>query len=74
VNEMDESKSLDRVVADLESRFPGVARHTIEQVVEGEYHQFDGAPVRDYIPVLVAHSAKNSLKKLSKAPRRSWAA
>jgi hypothetical protein len=53
-----ESRSMDRVVADLEARFPNLPHEDIEGVVKDKYHTFDGAPVRDYIPVMVERGAK----------------
>jgi hypothetical protein len=61
MTEDDELKSIDRVVAELRQRFPGVPTTVVESMVSERYRQFDGAPVRDYIPVMVKRGAKQSL-------------
>lgn len=67
MSDPDETKSIDTVIAALEQRFPQLPRPEIEEIVGQRYHQFDGAPVRDYIPVLVQRSAKERLLELSGA-------
>lgn len=64
VTEEDEAKSLDRVVVELEQRFPGVPRPIVERIVADGYRQFDGASIREYIPVMVKHSARASLSSI----------
>jgi len=61
VTQDDEAKSIDQVVVELGQRFPGVPRPVVEQLAADRYRQFDGAPVRDYIPVMVKRGAKESL-------------
>jgi len=61
MTEDDEVKSIDRLVDELGRRFPGVPTPVVQRVVTDRYHQFDGAPIRDYIPVLVRRSANESL-------------
>jgi hypothetical protein len=67
MSDPDETKSIDTVIAALELRFPEFPRPEIEQVVGASYHQFDGAPVRDYIPVLVQRGAREQLLEMSGA-------
>jgi hypothetical protein len=67
MSDVDETKSIDTVIAALELRFPEVSRPKIEQVVERGYHRFDGAPIRDYIPVLVQRDARAQLRQLTGA-------
>jgi hypothetical protein len=33
----------------------------VEAVVNGRYHLFDGRPIRDFIPILVEHAAREDL-------------
>jgi UDP-glucose 4-epimerase len=68
----DETKSIDTVIAALELRFPKFARPAIADVVGQRYHQFDGAPVRDYIPVLVQRGAREQLLAMSGAQPTHW--
>jgi hypothetical protein len=72
VNETDERTSIGRVVADLEIRFPLVPKPVIVGIVDEKYRAFDGAPVRDYIPVMVRRSARESLFELVSASRARW--
>ena len=67
MSDSDETKSIDTVIAALELRFPTLPRPEIEEVVGHTYHQFDGAPIRDYIPVLVQRGARNQLLEMSGA-------
>jgi hypothetical protein len=62
MTETDEVKALARVIDQLAQRFPSVSRGEIALIVNGEYHEFDGAPVRDYVPVMVERGAKHSLE------------
>jgi UDP-glucose 4-epimerase len=68
----DESKSIDTIIAALELRFPKLPRPEIEEVVGQRYHEFDGASVRDYIPVLVQRGARDQLLEMSGAPANHW--
>jgi hypothetical protein len=67
MSDPDETKSIDTVIAALELRFPKLPRPEIAEVVDERYHQFDGAPVRDYIPVLVQREAGRQLLEMSGA-------
>ena len=67
MSDPDEAKTIDTVIAALELRFPQLPRPEIESVVGESYHQFDGAPVRDYIPVLVQRGAREQLLEMSGA-------
>ena len=37
----------------LRGRFPDAPPESIKKVVDEVHHQFDGRPIRDFIPVLV---------------------
>lgn len=67
MSDPDETKSIDTVIAALELRFPQLPRPDIEVIVGQRYHEFDGAPVRDYIPVLVQRGAREQLLEMSSA-------
>jgi hypothetical protein len=68
----DEAKSLDRVVVELGQRFPGVPKSVVERLVADRYREFDGAPVRDYIPVMVKREAKESLTSIVSESRTKF--
>jgi hypothetical protein len=72
MNNDDEAKSLDRVVVELGQRFPAVPKSVVERLVADQYHEFDGAPVRDYIPVMVKRVAKESLTSMVSESRSRY--
>lgn len=61
-NELDEAKAVGEVVDRLAERFPDIDRARIAEVVESEHRSLDGKPVRDYVPVLVEHGARERLR------------
>lgn len=61
MDEATEQKSLVKVIADLRERFPDVPTEVIGKFVEDAYLEFAGAPVRDYIPVMVERVVKNRI-------------
>jgi hypothetical protein len=73
MTEDDEAKSIDRVVAELGQRFPGVPARVVERLVADRYRQFEGAPVRDYIAVMVKRSARESLASMVRDSRNRYA-
>jgi hypothetical protein len=50
-----------RVIARLRQQFPELPADAVEQAVYGRYDQFDGAPIRDFLPILVERSAHQDL-------------
>lgn len=68
VSEAAEQKSLVKVVTDLRQRFPHVPIDVIETFVADAYLEFTGAPVRDYIPVMVQRVAKNRIAAIVDTP------
>jgi hypothetical protein len=69
----DEVRALDGVIDRLAERFPHISRTSIARAVREEHNVFDGSPVRDYIPVLVEHVAKQRLRTTVPAERHSLA-
>jgi predicted metalloprotease with PDZ domain len=61
-----EQKSLVNVMFDLHARFPQTDQSIIEKTVHDAYLEFAGAPVRDYIPVMVERVAKNRIAALTR--------
>jgi hypothetical protein len=58
----DELKAMGHVVERLAKRFPTLPRERIEQAVYAEYVALDGGRIREYVPVLVEHGAKDRLR------------
>ena len=58
----DERVAIEHAIDRLAERFPTVDRARVEQIVDEELHRLDGGRVRDFIPVLVEHEAKERLR------------
>lgn len=58
----DEDRAVDAVVDRLADRFPAAGREHVAEVVDVEHHELDGNPIRDYVPVLVEHDARDRLR------------
>ena len=77
VTQDEEAKAIDQVVVELGRRYPGVPRPVVERLVTARFREFDDAPIRDYIPVMVKRSASASLSSLiresrGRFERHSW--
>ena len=57
-----ERKSLDRTVSLLIQRLPETSRIAIERIVDRGYLEFYGAPIRDYIPIMVERDGRDDLR------------
>jgi hypothetical protein len=57
----DEEVAIDHAVDRLAERFPTVPRDRIADLVHQRHIDYTGAPVRDFIPVLVEHDVKREL-------------
>ena len=58
-----ELPALDRVSARLHTRFPDAEPDRLRRAVESAYHQLDGAPVRDFVEILVEREAADALSR-----------
>ncbi|TDN91510.1 hypothetical protein [Microbacterium sp. BK668] len=59
---IDESKAMEEIAERLQERFPEASRQTIVDAIEKARAGFDGAKVRDFVPVLIEKEAKAHLK------------
>ncbi len=57
-----EREAIDDVVARLQKKYPKSSKSDVSKVVEAQYAKLGSAKLRDYIPVLVEHEAKQVLK------------
>lgn len=57
----DELVAVEHAASRLAERFPNVPRDHIERLVHERHVTFEGAPVRDFVPVLVEHDVKRVL-------------
>ena len=57
----DEEVAIGHAVDRLAERFPAVPRDRIIDLVHERHLDYTGAPVRDFIPVLVEHDVRREL-------------
>ena len=48
-----EADALRKVTERLRTQFPELPEARVDAIVQGRYEQFDGRPIRDFVPVLV---------------------
>lgn len=65
--ERDEAQAIAEVVDRLAERFPTLDRAHVEGVVNEEWHSLDAGRVRDFVPVLVEHDARERLRQVVEA-------
>lgn len=53
MSQTEEIGALDQIADRLVARFPDESPEGIKQLVTQIHHQYDGSPIRDFIPVLV---------------------
>ena len=70
MNTEEEARAVDEVVDRLAARFPGVSRDHVAAVVGEEHLELEGNPIRDFIPVLVEHGARERLRVEGATPIR----
>lgn len=66
----DESSRIADVVLRLEQRFPQLPAGRVEDVVREVRREFEGAAVRDFVPILVEKRAREELEGTQPAPVR----
>ena len=68
MNADDEARAVDQVVDRLAARFPDVSRDRVAAIVGEEHLELEGNPIRDFIPVLVEHEARERLRVEGETP------
>ena len=68
--EAHEAEAIESVCARLAQRYPEVDADTVERTVRQIHERLDG-PVRDYVPVLVEHMARDELSRMSEVRETS---
>jgi len=59
----DEAKALEQVAERLRARLPHIDHDTIQEIVDAAYHEFDGAPIRDFVAILVERTALEKVER-----------
>ena len=62
MSELDEDQAIAQVVDRLAAQFPSLARERVQLVVDEERERLAPGRVRDFVPVLVEHEAKERLR------------
>lgn len=59
----DEARALDQVTDRIRSRFPDARPEHVSSAVSQVHHQYDGAPIREFVPVLVEREVSDALAR-----------
>lgn len=68
MNPEEEARAVDQVVDRLAQRFPDVPRAHVAAIVGEQHQRLEGNPIRDFVPVLVEHEARDRLRIDGAAP------
>jgi len=66
-----EDAAVEHVVERLTDQFPSVPPDVVADTVTEVHDEFDAAPVRDFVPVIVEHDAKEKLREFDEASHAS---
>lgn len=58
-----EQRDIAEVARRLATRFPDAPPDRVRAAVEQAHRRFDGAPIRDFVPVFVERSARDTLAR-----------
>lgn len=61
LNPDDEARAIDQLIERLTILFATTPPETVSAIVHASYDEFQGRPIRDFVPVLVERSAKGRL-------------
>ncbi len=62
MNPQEEDRAVAKVIDRLAEKFPEAPRVRIEETVHEQQAALADNPVRDYVPVLIEHAAKDRLR------------
>jgi hypothetical protein len=65
--EQQEQEAVDGVLQRMTERFPDVPSEVIERTVH-EMHEELSGPIRDFVPVLVEHRARDHFEAMTRQP------
>lgn len=68
MNRSEEDRAISEAAERLSKTFPGLSRDIIERAVTDSRTEFDGNPIRDFVPLFVERAAKNRLRSLAVTP------
>lgn len=67
MNRSEEDRAIAEAAERLIQAFPQLPSETVEQAVAESKPEFDGNPIRDFVPLFVERAAKNRLRTLESA-------
>ena len=67
----EEIRAIDQLQDRLRERFPDVEPEGLKQMVSKVHHQYDGSPIRDFIPVLVEREVSEHFRPPAQRSRAS---
>ncbi len=59
----DEQRELTRIIDRLTETFPNLSTDDVELIVMQAFREFDDAPVRNFVPLLVEKHAKDACRR-----------
>jgi hypothetical protein len=71
MNQTEEIRALDQLADRLRGRFPDAPPEGIRELVARAHHQYDGSPIRDFIPVLVEREVVEHFRAPAQRSRTS---
>lgn len=66
MNQASEAAAITEVQERLADRFPEVSREVVEAAVRAAHAEVQG-PIRDFVPLLVEHAARDHLARITAA-------
>jgi hypothetical protein len=66
-----EQRALTGVYQRLSQQFPDLDPALVEAAVRVSHHELSGSPIRDFVPLLVEHAARDRLAFALKKPDRA---
>jgi hypothetical protein len=71
MNQTEEIRALDQLADRLRGRFPDAPPEGIKELVARAHQQYDGSPIRDFIPVLVEREVVEHFRAPAQRSRAS---
>ncbi len=65
-----EAEALAVVIDRIRNQFPDVPSETVEAVVAMYHREYDGRPIRDFVPLLVERQAREHMESTIPRQRR----
>jgi hypothetical protein len=65
MNRSDEDRAIAEAAERLTKKFPDLSADTVDRAVADSRLEFEGNPVRDFVPLFVERAAKHRLRTLS---------